>query len=173
MIFAAFLSCQVPADRNAAFLTFGFFSAIPSALEVKDLVERTLWNQLVGLFHIALKRCLQLAAEANRVCFTTSLIRPLSAQPCRLSVGGAADTGGAQCPAPTADIKVVASGWLTLFAGEAVGELAAVVSKQLTHSSSAPRVPAGLKVHAALLTLVLAEHMMNTQRVARSMATNR
>jgi len=32
---------------------------------------------------------------------------------------------------PTADIKVVASGWLTLFAGEAVGELAAVVSKQL------------------------------------------
>ena len=58
------------------------------------------------------------------------------------------------------------------FAGEAVGELAAVVSKQLTIFIGA-RVQAGLKSPRCFAHFGRHRYGMNTQRVARSMATNR
>lgn len=47
---------------NALFEQFGFF-LLPflQRLNRRKMVERTLWNQLVVSFHIALKRCLQLS----------------------------------------------------------------------------------------------------------------
>ncbi len=119
------------------------------------MFERPLWDEVVVGLHIAQERCLQFSRRSEACLadhLTDSAVKSLD------HAVGLRVAWWAQAVLDierfAAHVELVVPRWFTLFAGEAVGELAAIVREQLGDLHGRRLLQAIQEVHAAVLALI-------------------